>query len=95
MAVDDSKEDFDSEDDKALVAAARSCRKDGYSSECAIAMRIRYCDAMRIRTQTECSTLQIECGTARPDPFGVFGAREWVSPAPALPGLLLTCFKHY
>jgi hypothetical protein len=39
--------------------------------------------------------LRIEYGTACPDPFGVFGAREWVSPAPALPGLLSTCFNPY
>jgi hypothetical protein len=34
--------------------------------------------------------LRIEYGTARPDPFGVFGAREWVSPAPAPPGMRST-----
>jgi hypothetical protein len=40
-------------------------------------------------------TVRIEYGAACPDPFGVFGAREWVSPAPAPPGLRSTCFTQY
>jgi hypothetical protein len=39
--------------------------------------------------------LRIEYGTVCPDAFGVFGACEWVSPAPAPPGLRSTCFNHY